>query len=85
MLMRHFAYFNNVLLFIDIRRNQLQSVLEILSTINVSEEEFEEIGEDLGELLGRVIEAKIDLENMIIPFLKNQTTVFDASGTHPTI
>ena len=65
MLMRHFAYFNNVVLFVDIARNKVRSIVENFSTEDLQEEAIQEIGEDLGELLGRVIEAKIGIENII--------------------
>jgi|LakMenEpi03Aug12_release.lakeMendotaPanAssembly.Ray.scaffolds.fasta_scaffold460123_3 hypothetical protein len=65
MLMRHFSYFNNVILFIDIARNKTQFVIDYFSIEDLTEEAIQEIGEDLGELLGRIIEAKIGIENIL--------------------
>jgi len=65
MLIRHFAYFNNVVFFVDIARNQVRSVIENFLISDLTAEALQEIGEDLGELLGRVIDAKIGIENFI--------------------
>lgn len=63
--MRHFAYFNNVVLFIEIAQNKTQSIVDICTQENLTTEEIQEIGEDLGELLGRILDAKISSENII--------------------
>lgn len=65
MLIRHFAYFNNVLLFVEISKQQIQNATEAISSSNITEEVIQEIGEDLGELLGRVLEAKVGVEGII--------------------
>ncbi len=65
MLMRHFSYFNNVVLFVDIARNKTDSIIELFSREDLTYEAIQEIGEDLGELLGRIIEAKVGVENIL--------------------
>jgi len=64
-LMRHFAYFNNVVLFIGIAQNKTRSIVDICTQENLTTEEIQEIGKDLGELLGRILDAKISIENII--------------------
>jgi len=56
---------NNVLLFVEISRQQIQNAAEAISSKSITEEAIQEIGEDLGELLGRVLEAKVGVKGII--------------------
>lgn len=60
LLIQFFAYLNDVLMFVEISRRQLQVTLEIVSATDVPAEVVQDAGEELATLIGRVLEAKID-------------------------
>lgn len=60
LLIQSFAYLNNVLLFIQVCRRQIQDVSDLFLTTEVSAKELQEVGEDLGVTLGKAIENKIE-------------------------
>lgn len=65
LLIQFFAYFNNVLLFVDNYKTQTQNTAELLSVTDVTAEQIREAGEDLSSILGRVIETKIEVKGII--------------------
>ena len=64
-IVQFFAFFNNIVLFIDNSRQRIQNIVARLSTANVTAEETQETGENLATLLGRVLEAKIAVSRVI--------------------
>lgn len=64
-IVQFFAFFNNILLFIDNSRQRIQNIVARLSTANVTAEETQENGENLATLLGRVLEAKIAVSRVM--------------------
>lgn len=64
-LVAYFAYFNNVLFFVETSIKRIQTTLDTISADDVTDEEIQEAGEDLGEQLGRVLEAKIGVRRII--------------------
>lgn len=64
-MIQFFAYFNNVLLFVENYKTQTQNTTELLSLSNVTAEQIREAGEDLSSILGRVIETKIEVMGII--------------------
>ncbi|MFB2920067.1 MULTISPECIES: hypothetical protein [Aerosakkonema] len=64
-MIQFFAYLNDVLLFVDICRRRIDSILERITPNDVAYTEIQEAGEDLGTLLGRVLETKIEVERII--------------------
>lgn len=65
LLLQSYAYLNNVLLFIEVCRNQSQDVIELLLTTEVTAKELQEVGEDLGSTLGKVVENKIETMRIV--------------------
>lgn len=66
LLIQFFAYLNDVLLFVDIARGQIQATIETISPDEVPAEIIQEAGEDLGTPLGRVLEAKISVRRIVL-------------------
>ena len=64
-LIQFFAYLNDVLLFVEISRTQIQTTIETILPTDVPAEVIQEAGEDLATLLGRVVEAKIDARRIV--------------------
>lgn len=62
---RYVAYFNNVRFFIEITRRKLQASIDALSFDRVASTEIQETGEELSELFGRVLETKIETQQII--------------------
>ena len=59
-LMQFFGALNNILLFAEINRGRIQSIVKRISPDDVSNEVVQDAGEDLGLMLGMVLEAKIN-------------------------
>jgi hypothetical protein len=60
LLIQYFAYFNNILFFVETSRREIQIISETISTDYVSLEVIQEAGEDLGTLVGKLLEVKIN-------------------------
>ncbi len=58
-MIQFFAFFNNILLFVEISRRRIQVARERLEVPDATAEEIQDVGEELGTLLGRVLESKI--------------------------
>ena len=65
LLIQFFAYLNSILLFAQTNKAQTKTILNELSTPDVTIDEIQEAGEDLGTILGRVLETKVRLERII--------------------
>ena len=59
-LLQFYAAFSNVLLFVEIYRQRVQSTVELLAAVDVPIEVVQEAGEDLATILGNVLEVKIN-------------------------
>ena len=63
MLVQFFATFSNALLFVEVEKRRIRSIVENIILLNtVTEEDIQEVGEDLAAEMGRVLETK----NLII-------------------
>ncbi|MGL6341325.1 MAG: restriction endonuclease subunit S [Waterburya sp.] len=65
LLIQFFASLNNHLLYVEISRNRIQTIVNRFSSINVTPNEILETGEDLSMELGKAIEAKISVKQII--------------------
>lgn len=66
LLIQLFAYFTNVLLFVNNSRRRIQIIIEkILAEEVTVDEEIQEAGEDLATLVGVTLEVKIEVERII--------------------
>jgi hypothetical protein len=65
LLIQFFAYFNDILLFVEISRRRIRMNVATISPANVTDQEIQEAGEDLATLLGRIREAKIEVEQIM--------------------
>ncbi|MFB2920324.1 MULTISPECIES: hypothetical protein [Aerosakkonema] len=63
-LTQFFAALSNILLFVEIYRGRIQSIVDRISPENVPNEIIQEAGEDLGIILGRVLEVKINANRL---------------------
>ncbi|MCL1463182.1 MULTISPECIES: hypothetical protein [Argonema] len=63
-LTQFFAALSNILLFVEIYRGRIQSIVDRISPENVASEIIQEAGEDLGIILGRVLEVKINANRL---------------------
>jgi hypothetical protein len=63
-LIQYFAYLNTISLFVDTARQQIQTILDILTPNEVSIAIIQEGGEDLAILLSRASEAKMRVERI---------------------
>lgn len=64
MLTQFFASLSNILLFVEIYRGRIQSIVDRISPEDVPTEIIQEAGEDLGIILGRVLEVKINANRL---------------------
>ncbi len=55
---------NNILLFVEINRGRLQNLVDRISSDDVSTEVVQDAGEDLGLILGRVLEVKMNANQL---------------------
>lgn len=63
-LMQFFGTLNNILLFAEINRGRIQSIVDRISPNDVPTEIVREAGEDLGLILGRVLEVKMNANQL---------------------
>jgi hypothetical protein len=63
-LMQFFGALNNILLFTEIYRGRIQSIVERISPNYVSTEIIQDAGEDLGLILGKVLEVKMNANQL---------------------
>lgn len=63
-MIQFFAFFNNILLFVEISRRRIQTTIERLEETDVTGADIQEGGEDLGSLLGQVLETKIAVRDV---------------------
>jgi ABC-type transporter Mla subunit MlaD len=64
-LVQFFATFSNALLFAEVERRRIQSIIENISSLNiVTEETIQEVGEDLSSEMGKVLETKSLIINL---------------------
>lgn len=63
-LTQFFAALSNILIFVEIYRGRIQSIVERISPEDVPSEIIQESGEDLGIILGRVLEVKINANRL---------------------
>lgn len=64
-LVQFFATFSNTLLFAELERRRIQSIIENISSLNiVTEETIQEVGEDLSSEMGKVLETKSLIINL---------------------
>ena len=62
-LVQFFATFSNALLFVEVEKRIIRSIIENIALLDtIADEEIQEVGEDLGAELGKVLETK----NLII-------------------
>lgn len=64
-LIQFFAYLNNVLLFIEVCKNQTQDVIDLFIATEPTARELQEVGEDLGNTLGKVVENKVEVTRIV--------------------
>jgi hypothetical protein len=64
-LTQFFASFSNTLLFVEISRRRVQITINRLSSTDVNPEILSLAGEDLSTELGKVLEAKIQIEQLL--------------------
>ncbi len=64
-LTQYFAYLNTILFFINTARQQIQTVLDTLSSEDVPITIVQEAGEDLGTLQGKILEEKNRLQKIL--------------------
>jgi GTP1/Obg family GTP-binding protein len=64
-LIQFFATFSNALLFAEVERRRIQSIIENISSLNIiTEETIQEVGEDLSLEMGKVLETKSLIINL---------------------
>jgi len=63
-LIQFFGGLNNILLFVEINRGRIQNLVDRISSDDVSTEVVQDAGEDLGLILGRVLEVKMNANQL---------------------
>ena len=63
-LMQFFAALSNILFFVEINRGRISNLVEQISPNDVPAQVIQDTGEDLGLILGRVLEAKINANQL---------------------
>ena len=64
-LVQFFATFSNALLFVEVERRRIKSIIENISLLNeVTDESIKEVGEDLAAETGRILETKSLIVNL---------------------
>lgn len=63
-LIQFFGALNNILLFAEINRGRIQNIVDRISSDDVSTEVVQDAGEDLGLILGRVLEVKMNANQL---------------------
>ncbi|GFE67869.1 restriction endonuclease subunit S [Chroococcus sp. FPU101] len=64
-MIRYYAYFNNVLFFVNLSRNKIETIKESLLSENLTTQLIQETGEDLSLMLGQLLETKIELNRIL--------------------
>lgn len=64
-LIQFFAYLSSAILFVETYKRLVQTTVDIISVVDVTNEEIQESGEDLGTVLGQVLETKIGVRRII--------------------
>ena len=64
-LVQFFATFSNAILFVEVERRRIRSIVENISLLDtVTETDIKEVGEDLAAEMGRIIETKSTIANL---------------------
>ncbi len=64
-LIQFFATFSNALLFAEVEKRRIKSIIENISSLKiVTEEDKREVGEDLSSEMGRILETKSLIINL---------------------
>ena len=64
-LVQFFATFSNALLFVEVERRRIRSILENISLLDtVTDADIKEVGEDLSAQMGRILETKSNIVNL---------------------
>jgi hypothetical protein len=64
-LVQFFATFSNALLFAEVEKRRINSIIENIALLNIlTEEDKQEVGEDLSSEMGKVLETKILIINL---------------------
>jgi hypothetical protein len=63
-LMQFFAALSNILFFVEINRSRISNLVEQISPNDVPAQVIQDAGEDLGLILGRVLEAKMNANQL---------------------
>ncbi|MEL6441501.1 MAG: restriction endonuclease subunit S [Cyanobacteria bacterium J06621_8] len=64
-LVQFFATFSNALLFVEVERRRIKSILENISLLDtVTDADIKELGEDLSAEMGRILETKSMIVNL---------------------
>lgn len=64
-LVQFFATFSNALLFAEVEKRRINSIIENISSLNIlREEDKREVGEDLSSEMGKVLETKTLIINL---------------------
>jgi hypothetical protein len=64
-LIQFFATFSNALLFAEVEKRRIQSIIENISSLNIiTEETIQEVGQDLSLEMGKVLETKSLIINL---------------------
>ncbi|AFY84457.1 hypothetical protein [Oscillatoria acuminata] len=63
-LMQVFGALSNLLFFVEITRSRIHNLIDRLAPDNVPDQIIQEAGEDLGFILGRVLEARMNANQL---------------------
>jgi hypothetical protein len=63
-LMQFFAALSNILFFVEINRGRIRNLVDQISANDVPAQVLQDAGEDLGLILGRVLETKINANQL---------------------
>lgn len=64
-LVHFFATFSNAILFVEVERRRIRSVLENISLLDtITDTDIKEVGEDLSAEMGRILETKSLIVNL---------------------
>ena len=64
-LVQFFATFSNSLLFVEVEKRRIRSIIENIALLDVvTDEDIQEVGEDLSTELGKVLETKSLIINL---------------------
>ena len=64
-LVQFFATFSNALIFVEVEKRRIRSIIENIAFLDVvTDEDIQEVGEDLSAEMGRVLETKNLIANL---------------------